>query len=313
MKLKQLETKLKEWFTFLEVERNLSEYTVRAYKGDSTQLVNFWKKILEEKDGKNIVFGRVVERYVLSLFYKKSSKRTLARKLSCLRSFSNFLRGQGINLKINVKSPRLDRKLPVILSVDEISYLLDRLKPKDLPSKYPYRDRALFELLYATGARCSEIVNIKLQDINFNDKNIRILGKGRRERFVLFGNKSSRALQLYLERERPYLAKFQDMEYLFLNCNGTKLTTRSVQRIFEMFRKFLKIDRKLTPHKLRHSFATHLLNQGVDLRVIKELLGHKTLATTEIYTHVSSTELAKMCDEKHPFNKANIPGIDKKS
>ncbi len=295
-----LKKKLTEWLSFMEIEKNVSIHTIKSYKNDSSQLVNFWDKIHQEKEP--LTFDRVVERYVLSLFYKKISKATLARKLSCLRSFAHYLRGQGINLNINAKSPRIERKLPIILSVDEITYLLDQVKPKDLFSKYPYRDKALFELLYATGARCSEIVNIRIKDIDFINKNIRVLGKGRRDRFVLFGNKSSDALVQYIEKERPYLAKFKNIEYLFLNCNGTQLTSRSVQRIFEMFRKFLKIDRKLTPHKLRHSFATHLLNQGVDLRIIKELLGHKTLATTEIYTHVSSAELAKMCDEKHPLS-----------
>jgi len=128
------------------------------------------------------------------------------------------------------------------------------------------------------------------------------LGKGRKERMVLFGTKAFEALQKYLEKERITMVKQENQIHLFLNYNGSALTSRSVQRIFEMFRKFLKLDRKLTPHKIRHSFATHLLNQGVNLRVIQELLGHKTIATTEIYTHITNQELAKMCDEKHPLN-----------
>jgi integrase/recombinase XerC len=192
--------------------------------------------------------------------------------------------------------------LPAILTVDEIFYLLDKVKDGDLSTRFPARDRAVFELLYATGVRCSELVGICLQDIDFTSRSLMVTGKGRKARIVLFGQKAQKSLKKYLEKERPFLAGNKGVESLFLNYAGGKLTTRSVQRICEMFRKFLKMGRKLTPHKIRHSFATHLLNQGVDLRVVQELLGHKTLATTQIYTHVSSAELAKMCDDKHPLN-----------
>jgi integrase/recombinase XerC len=226
----------------------------------------------------------------------------LARKLSCLRALQRFLQTRDCSLSLDIKNPKLEKKLPTTLTVDEVFYLLDTLKPDQLPTKSPYRDRAIFELAYATGVRCSELVSIQLEHINFDEKIIKVLGKGRRERMVLFGSKCKESLKLYLERERPILAVDDLERHLFLNKNGGQLTARSVQRIFEMYRKFLKVQRKLTPHKIRHSFATHLLNEGADLRVIQELLGHKNLATTEIYTHVSSQQLAKMCDEKHPLN-----------
>ncbi|MCK4517449.1 tyrosine-type recombinase/integrase, partial [Candidatus Babeliales bacterium] len=169
-------------------------------------------------------------------------------------------------------------------------------------SRFPLRDKAIFELLYATGVRCAELVSIRVHEIDFKGKSIIVSGKGRKSRQVLFGEKAQKSLEIYLEKERSFLAEQTDSEFLFLNYAGGQLTTRSVQRICTMFQKFLKSERKLTPHKIRHSFATHMLNQGVDIRVVQELLGHKTLATTEIYTHVSSAELAKMCDEKHPLN-----------
>ena len=150
--------------------------------------------------------------------------------------------------------------------------------------------------------RCAELVGIRLAHINFEEKTIKILGKGNKERIVLFGAKAIEALRLYLEHDRPSLDPHGTIPYLFLNYQGTQITPRSVQRIFEMFRTLLKIDRTLTPHKIRHSFATHLLQQGVDLRIIQELLGHKTITTTEVYTKVTSQELAQMCDEKHPLN-----------
>lgn len=303
MKLKQFKEKVGEWFVFLEVEKGVSGHTLRAYKGDIAQLIGFWERIEKQDPKVENSIGQIAKRYIVSLFYKKISKASLCRKISCINSFQNFLKGQGINLHFDCKSPKRERKLPVVLSVDEIFYLLDSVPNERLTTQYPYRDKALLELTYATGARCSEIVNIKLQDISFPERTIRILGKGRKERLVLFGRKAEDALKKYLKEERPFFNRRGNSDYLFLNFKGGSLGARSVQRIFEMFRQFLKIDRKLTPHKLRHSFATHMLNQGVDLRVIKELLGHKSLSTTEIYTHVSSAELAKMCDEKHPLNR----------
>ncbi|MCF7799822.1 tyrosine-type recombinase/integrase [Candidatus Babeliales bacterium] len=309
LNLNKFEEKIKDFLSFLEIEKNVSPNTLRAYKIDLQQIIKFWKNIekksLESKESKNILsFDKIIRRYILALFYKKISKATLARKISCLRSFMLFLESFGIKLKLNLKAPRIDKKLPITLSVDEIFYLLDNIKNEDLPTSYPYRDKSIFELIYATGVRCSEIVGIKFCDIDFENKLIKVFGKGKKERIVLFGKKAQDSLKKYLEIERPILlGNTNSSDYLFLNYTGTNLTSRSVQRIFEMFRKFLKIDRKLTPHKIRHSFATHLLSQGVDLRVIQELLGHQTIATTEIYTQVSSAQLAKMCDEKHPLNK----------
>lgn len=302
MDFQTFKNKVKDFLTFLEVEKNVSQHTLRAYNADLNLLIKFWNKAILKESNIKHSFDRIIRRYVVSLFYEKIAKTTLARKLSCLRSFQQFLKSVGVKLNLNVKSPRLDKKLPSTLSVDEIFYLLDSIKNEDLPTRFPYRDKAVFELIYATGMRCSELVGIKLSDIDFEQKAVRVLGKGRKERLVLFGSKAKKSLQAYLKVERSLLIKQNEIDHLFLNYAGGKLTSRSVQRIFEMFRKFLKIERKLTPHKIRHSFATHLLNQGVDLRIIQELLGHKTIATTEIYTHVSSAQLAKMCDEKHPLN-----------
>lgn len=298
MELRGFREKIEDFLSYLEVEKNVSPNTLRAYRGDLKQVVEFWERIEKEA----IDMGDVIRRFIHSLYFKKISKSSLARKFSCLRSLAHFLKSEGEAIKIDVKSPRLNRALPSILSVDEIFYLLDGIKDDDLPSRFPVRDRAVFELLYATGIRCSELVNINLSDLDFQNKSIMVFGKGRKSRIVLFGEKAKEVLNRYLKEERPFLVDTGDSTYLFLNYAGGRLTSRSVQRICEMFRKFLNVGRSLTPHKLRHSFATHLLNQGVDLRVVQELLGHKTLATTQIYTQVSSAELAKMCDDKHPLN-----------
>ena len=234
------------------------------------------------------------------LHHKKISKSSIARKLSCIQSFEKYIKKDGITLNLTIIRPRIDKKLPIYLSVDEIFHLLDSIKNEELPTQKPLRDKAIFELLYATGIRCSELVTIQLRHIDMQQKTIRIMGKGTRERLVLFGKKAYSSIMLYLSKERPPVAAVD--EFLFLNHRNEPLTSRSIQRIIEMFRTFLKSERSITPHKLRHSFATHLLNQGTDLRVIQELLGHKTLSSTEKYTHVSPTELMQMCDTLHPIN-----------
>ncbi|MFZ5954345.1 MAG: site-specific tyrosine recombinase/integron integrase [Candidatus Dependentiae bacterium] len=299
MELTQFIEKKNEFLTFLSIAKNCSDHTQRAYATDLEQFVLFWQKLTaEEKE--NLSFKNIIERYLVSLYYKKISKASIARKLSCFKSFDRFLRTQGIQLDITMQRPRLEKKLPIYLSVDEIFYLLDNISDDTLPTRRPARDKAIFELLYATGVRCSELINIRFKDIDLENKAIRIFGKGKRERIALFGQKAKDRLTKYLNEERP---KSQNPdEHLFLNYRNEPLTSRSVQRIIEMFRGFLKIDKHITPHKLRHSFATHLLNQGVDLRVVQELLGHKTLASTEKYTHISLDNLARLCDQIHPIN-----------
>lgn len=302
MNLPSFKDKINDFISFLEVERNASIHTLKAYRADLQQLTQFWQRLSEKEP--HVVFNvsMVIRRYVVSLFYRKIQKSSLARKLSCLRSFQHFMKNDGTPFPLNVVTPRVDKKLPATLSVDEIFYLLDNLEDKDLPTRFPQRDRAIFELIYATGIRCSELVNITMHTINFDEKTIKVFGKGKKERIVLFGAKAEERLYTYLYGERTKFLKNPQEQHLFLNWSGTKLTTRTVQRIFEMFRSFLNIGRQLSPHKVRHSFATHLLNQGVDLRIIQELLGHQTITTTEIYTHVSQQHLARMCDEKHPLN-----------
>ena len=286
-----------EFILFITVEKNLSVHTQRAYESDLNQFIEFWQQ-LPADDKKNLELRQIIERYLVTLFYKKMDKSSIARKFSCFKSFEKFLLTQGIVLKLKLQRPRLDKKLLVYLSVDEIFYLLDTITDEQLPTKRPARDKAIFELLYATGMRCSELIAIHMKDLDMPNKTIRIMGKGKKERMVLFGQKAHDKLQQYLTNERPRV--YDSNEQLFLNYRNLPLTTRSVQRIFEMFRAFLKFERPITPHKIRHSFATHLLNQGVDLRMVQELLGHKTLASTEKYTHVSLEDLTKLYDTIHP-------------
>jgi len=298
MTIGQFNKQRKDFLIYLSVEKNLSHNTQRAYDSDLKQFGEFWEN-LNKEDKKRLGFRQIIERFLVSLFYKKIDKSSIARKFSCFKSFEKFLQSQGIKLSLKLTRPRLDKKLPIYLSEEEIFHLLDEVKNEDLHTKRPYRDKAIFELIYATGVRCSELVNIAFNDIDFANKTIRIFGKGAKERIVLFGQKAHDRILQYLEHERPRI--LSQKEKIFLNYKNGPLTSRSVQRVFEMFRKFLKIDKQITPHKVRHSFATHMLNKGVDLRVIQELLGHKTLSSTEKYTHISLDRLSKICDTSHPI------------
>ena len=187
--LNQLLERKNEFITYLKVEKNLSDHTLRAYEGDLNQFFQFWDHLSSE-DKKHLVPRQIIERYLVNLFHKKIDKSTIARKFSCFKSFEKFLQTQGIVLKLKLQRPRLDKKLPVYLSVDEVFYLLDTIADDQLPTKKPARDKAIFELLYATGIRCSELVAIKFKDIDMANKTIRIIGKGKKERMVLFGQKA---------------------------------------------------------------------------------------------------------------------------
>lgn len=299
MKLEEFEQHKQAFLLHLKAERNLSEHTLRAYFLDLQQFITFWQD-LPDQDKKQLGLRQIIERYLVALFYKKITKNSIARKFSCFTSFERFLAHRGIELNLNLKRPRIDKKLPIYFSIDELFHLLDTIKNEELPTKYPVRDKTIFELLYATGVRCSELVNITIEDVDMDAKTIRIFGKGKKERMVLFGDKAREKILEYYTVERPEIRSQQ--ENLFLNYRYEKLTSRSVQRIVKMFRPFLPIERPLTPHKLRHSFATHLLNEGADLRAVQELLGHSTLATTEKYTHVSLENLSKLCEGLHPVN-----------
>ncbi len=299
MLIKEFQEHSIDFMTYLDVERNLTKNTQRSYQSDFDLFKAFWARI-NTTEKEPLALRPALERYFVSLYHKNIDKSSIARKISCFTSFQRFLKKTGIPLELNLQRPRIDKKLPTYLSIDEIFYLLDTLPEEQLPTKRPIRDKTIFELLYATGIRCSELCLITFKDIDLENKLIRITGKGRKERLVLFGQKAQERIKLYLAKERSLPTDTK--EALFVNYCNKPLTTRSIQRIIQMFRIFLKGKKNITPHKLRHSFATHLLNQGVNVRIVQELLGHQTLASTEKYTHVSQQELSDMCDAFHPLS-----------
>ena len=299
MKYEEGLQKKDEFLTYLHVERNLTANTCKSYACDLEQFFAFWQQ-LDATTSTHNTMRQAVERFLIHMFHAKTQKSSIARKMSCFTSFERYLKACGITVHLKLTRPRIEKKLPTYLSIDEINYLLDTFPEKDLPTFRPVRDKAILETLYATGVRCSELIAISLQDINFSEKTMLITGKGRKQRLVLFGNKAKNKILEYIEKERVLDVKKDTA--LFLNCKGNKLTSRTIQTICNMFSKCLKSKKIITPHKIRHSFATHLLNAGMDLRSLQELLGHQSLASTEKYTHVTTKDLQEMYDAIHPIH-----------
>jgi len=295
MQLHEFKERYHEFLTYLEVQKGLAYNTIHSYELDLNQFSTFWKNNLSQHELKAII-----PQFFIHLYNNKTQTSSIARKVSCLKSFEKFCLTQGKKLGLKLKRPKVEKKLPVYLSVNEMFHLLDKVKAEDLPTRHPLRDMAILELLYATGIRCAELTNIKICDVDNQEKTIRIWGKGNRERLALFGDKAAQKISIYIEHERKKIVT--NDEYLFVNNRGDKLSSRAIQRTLETFRRFLKIQRPITPHKIRHTFATHLLNQGVDLRIVQELLGHKSLASTEKYTHVTLQRLSDLCNRLHPIN-----------
>lgn len=299
MKLSACVTYVEQFLRYLKLVRDLSPHTQRAYRADLRQLLEFWAAH-DKKHKKLVTLREIIDAYFIMLHDKACDKSSIARKISCLRSLMRFLKTElDVTVNVRLTRPRVDKKLPSYLSIDEISHLLDNVTHEQLQSPFPFRDKAILELLYATGIRCAELVAIRMLHVNFPEKSILIRGKGRRERIVLFGAPCYERLQSYLQQERPPTR--QGTDYLFVNYKNQPITTRSVQRICASFQPFLGDGRVITPHTLRHSFATHLLRKGADLCTVQRLLGHASLTSTERYTHVSLQQLTKLCTEQHPL------------
>ena len=278
---------------FLKYERNYSVHTIRAYMNDLAEFEEFLTETSTEIEKVN---SKIINLYSLNL-YTKNSKSTVSRKITTLRSFFNFMVKKG-NLKQNpaklIPLPKKEKTLPVFLSVDEVFKLIDSIDPEDI---LPLRDLAILELLYSSGLRVSELAKIKVLDIDHRDNFVKVSGKGNKERVVPFGTNARETLLQYLKRRTELKPK---EDFLFLNNRGSGLTTRSIERIVKKYGLLSGISKKISPHALRHTFATHLLGGGADLRSIQELLGHSSLSTTQRYTHTSIEQIMKIYDKTHP-------------
>lgn len=278
---------------YLAVEKNYSEHTIKNYLADLTEFSNF----ISGLDVDKIDYLRV-RKFLGFLRQRAISKRSVARKLSSLRTFFRFLQMDGYikdNPVTSISTPKMDKKLPVFLDEKNALRLVTAPNKKTYPST---RNRAILETLYSAGVRVSELVGIDIDDIDFISGVVKVLGKGRKERLAPVGDKAINAIREYMEYRKK--SKNSDQKALFLNKSGKRLTDRSVRRIVNKYIKELSIKERISPHTLRHSFATHLLNRGADLRSVQELLGHKNLSTTQIYTHVTMDRLKSVYDKAHP-------------
>lgn len=287
----------------LRVEKNLSPATLRAYAADLEQFAEFLGAARgEDEAGEEIDLSLITLKLVRSFLAHLSAlglqSSSLARKQAALRSFFRYLNREGAlvgNPAKTLPSPGAPKKLPPLLTVDEAFRLLDG---PGFSKKSRHRDRAILELLYSSGLRVGELVNLDVGDIDLPGSVVRVSGKGRRERLVPVGSKASLALSRYLTEERRHSGV--DGQPLFLNLRGTRLSARSVNRLLEALSRQQGWKRRLTPHALRHSFATHLLSGGADLRAIQEMLGHRSLSTTQRYTRIDIDQLTKAYDRAHP-------------
>jgi integrase/recombinase XerC len=295
-----MQTALRAFQTYLAVECAASPHTLRNYMSDLEQFAHF--AATHHDAGSRVapthVNADLIRAFLNARYVQGTGHRSLARKLSSLRSFLDFLQRQGClpdNPAQHVVTPKMRHPLPNVLPIDQVFTLLDA--PPEPENPLRVRDHAMFELLYAAGIRVSELVLLDLQDVDFDAQTLRVQGKGKRERQVFFGLTAARALTVYLEVRRP---KDPDQNALFLNHRGNRLSTRGVQLLVKQQSRRTGIPTRTSPHTLRHTFATHLLDNGADLRSIQELLGHRRLSTTQHYTHVSTDRLLDVYDKAHP-------------
>jgi integrase/recombinase XerC len=287
-----MERYIEKFVRYLEVEKNYSKYTVINYTVD----LEDFRAFLADKPVESVDY-LFLRKYLAHLKEKNMQSRTLGRRLSTLRSFFKFLTREGF-LKVNpiltLSSPKLDKHLPQFLTEEEVTKLIDAVIPKDAKDNLKFRDRAILETFYSTGIRISELVGLDITDIDFIGCVLKVLGKGKKERLVPIGDHAIRAIRDYLGLQKNQTAA------VFLNKFGRRISDRGVRMIVDKYLRLASIRRGISAHTLRHSFATHMLNHGADLRSVQELLGHVNLSTTQIYTHLTTERLKIVYDKAHP-------------
>jgi len=287
---------------YLRDQKRASPETIRAYRSDLSQFGEFLVEHTGEDPppGPDGIEPIAIRGFVAKLIRGGTGKASVARKLSTVRSFLRHAVRDGL-VELNpaeaIRTPKVPRALPHTLSVDEMFNLLDRMDADDAATA---RDRAILELLYAAGLRVSELVSLDLDDCDLAGGTVCVLGKGGKQRLVPFGSKAAESLQRWFQRSEALRSRSEAADAVFLNLRGGRLTDRSVRRILNRRLREAAIHAHLSPHALRHSFATHMLDSGADLRAIQELLGHSSLSTTQRYTHVSTEALTRTYDRAHP-------------
>jgi len=294
------------FFSSLSVEKGFSRNTLDAYKNDLSQFVDFIRKQAAKEDKLQLTWEKVDRSslldYLVTLRERSYAPATMARKVAAIKSFFNFLVSEG-TLKKNptegISGPKVGKALPRAISVEDVEKLLEQ--PDKVSTPEGKRDKAMLELVYATGMRVSEMVSLNLRDVNLKAGFVRCFGKGSKERIIPIHNKAIKAVKTYIDEARPRLLGATGETAMFLNRRGQRLTRQGFWLILKGYAEKAKIEADITPHVLRHSIATHLLNSGkMNLRELQELLGHANISTTQIYTHLTTEHLRKVYESSHP-------------
>lgn len=289
--------KIDDFVNYLLLEKKYSNNTINSYRNDLIEVFNYFKnkRSLKQLDNNDI------KEYIRNLSKQKSA-RTVSRSISTLKSFYKFLLIEkyiNINPMSNITAPKISKALPKVLSEEEVEKLLDI----ELTDHYSYRNKAMLELMYSSGLRVSELITLNVSDIDLDNDLVRIFGKGSKERIIPIGSYAAKYLKEYLLYHRNSLLKNKTSNYLFLSSRGDKMTRQAFFKILQKLAIKQNIKTNFSPHTLRHSFATHLLKHGADLRSIQELLGHSDISSTQIYTHITNEKLKENFRQSHPHGK----------
>lgn len=293
-----METIIEEYLKFIQIEKGLSENTIGAYRRDLKK----YQLYMQEQKIAHIDFidRQTIQECLGSLIDQGASAKSIARFISTIRSFHQFALREKYAAKdptVLIETPKYEKKLPDVLDVEEVIQLLET---PDLTKNNGYRDRTILELLYATGMRVTELIQIEIDDVNLIMGFVKVFGKGNKERIIPLGDTVIEYLDTYINTVRPQLLKKTVTNVLFLNLHGRPLTRQGIWKLIKQYGLRANITKTLTPHTLRHSFATHLLENGADLRAVQEMLGHSDISTTQLYTHVSITQIRQMYNQFHP-------------
>lgn len=294
-----MKNQIEDFLHFIIVEKGLAKNTVDSYQRDLTKYTQYLVNV-EQMTSLNDVTRIDIMNYLFFLREEGRASTTIARTIASIRSFHQFLLREKQTTNdpsVHIETPKQERKLPNVLSFDEVDALLSA---PNTSTPFDYRNKAMLELLYASGIRVSELCSLKLQDVHLSMGFIRCIGKGNKERIIPIGKLAIEALSKYINFSRAILMKKNHHDFLFINHHGTSLSRQGFWKILKKISKDAKIKKELTPHTLRHSFATHLLENGADLRAVQEMLGHVDISTTQIYTHVTKTRLKDVYSNFHP-------------
>jgi integrase/recombinase XerD len=290
---------LKDFMHYLVVEKGLADNTIVSYERDLKAYILYISKVEEVASLDHVTRATIIQ-FLKFLHEKGKSSKTISRHIASIRSFHQFLLREKVTTQdptVHLDRPKAEQKLPQVLSVEEVQALLDS---PDTSKEIGIRDKAMLELLYATGMRVSELISLNLSDVHLTMGFVRCIGKGNKERIIPLGKLAQQAVHTYIEESRGRLKKKKVTDALFLNHHGNRLTRQGYWKILKKLSKEAGIEKDLTPHTLRHSFATHLLENGADLRAVQEMLGHADISTTQIYTHVTKTRMKDVYSMFHP-------------